>query len=62
MSRTTPNNNNGKNSFLIHNQIAKKAKINYVENLLNNIFLGFKPLTSKILSYPTYPQGFILNP
>jgi len=50
-----------KKPLFIHKQITKKAKINYVEKLLKNIYLGFKILKNIILRYPTYPQGFNIN-
>jgi len=49
-------------SLLIHNQFIKKAKINHVEKLLKNICMGYKIMKYNILSYPTYPQRFIITP
>jgi hypothetical protein len=48
--------------LLLHKQIIKKAKINYVEKLLKDIFIEYKMLKYNILCYPTYPQRFIISP
>jgi hypothetical protein len=52
----------GKNFLLFHKQIKGKAKINYVEKLLKNIYLAIKILINNTLAYMTYPQGFNINP
>jgi hypothetical protein len=52
----------GKSPLLVHKEITKKAKTNYVEKLLKKISSSPKILPYKVLSYKTYPQGFSINP
>jgi hypothetical protein len=52
----------GKSPLLVHKEITKKAKTNYVEKLLRKTIGTPKILPCRILSYKTYPQGFNINP